>query len=1767
MPNWKKVVTSGSNAELSALTMSGNIVPDTDNTLSIGASDNRFLLNGGTPVTVTGSGTANTVTRFQSATTVEDSKITSTDTLTSIQHTNNGNQIFVVSGSNGELLSVTDEVGDELLRVNDTSGIGVFIVSSSGTINAERLTASTEDFVLTYNSASGDIFFQSSSIIRNESGVISSSAQIADDISGSLSNTAIADLGARIASGAGDFVANEFIVAVGKNAITSSDALAVDSSGNLGIGTSSPEVRLHMSGDGAQTAQIRMEQFNDTTDAPDIRTRRARGTAASPSDVQTGDFLFRLNVEGRDDGSNVTYASQQFDVDSDDQDALNYKLETRDTGGTLARRYMIDGNGNHQFTGSLNLSGSLTADSATVDNFTINDTLTADTVTGSLLRLSEGGSGLRLTNVGGFEPQSGTFNIFGNNDVTFGAGGSGAGERVLTLVESNRHAQFEVAVSASVFSGSFVGDGSGLTGVTADGTLSSSAQIASDISGSLSATAIAALSAGIVSGSAQTVANLSNQDVDLGTGTLTATKIVSNVVSQSILLTTGSNIFGDEQVDTHEFTGSVTITGSLSATTISNVLSSSAQIASDVSGSLSNTAIAALEAGILSGSGQLPSGIVSGSAQTIANLPSGTVSGSAQTIANLPSGTVSGSAQTIANLPSGTISGSAQLPDGLISGSSQQPTIIVDRIEHIDDDNTAISFTPDQMYFSSSGIVGMTIGGAGGVTVNPDGVNSYNFTIKGENVDHLFSAPNYQADRIGMNTQYPSHLLHVSGTARTHTLIVDERIEHHDDSDTGIKFTPNQMFFSSSGVVGMTIGGAGGVIVNPDQTNSGHLTVRGETLSQLFTVGNGSYSDKIGINTQYPSHLLHVSGTARAASIVVDGEIMHHDDTGTRLSFTSSQMDFTQNNIHSLTLAGTVVVNPDRNNASDFNVLSQTSGETILNVDVGDTSITFHDSYKFPTADGTANQVLKTDGSGTLSFGDAGGDFTTLTNVPSGLVSGSAQIASDISVSITSTSSSIASDIATLVSFSSSLDTTIYDFTGSFTGDGSGLTGVESTVTEQVTVTDSFTSETTHSVAHTFGTKDLNVTVYDSNDDIFVPTRVNTPTTESVVIYMDPATTGRVVISKGGHLVSGSISTEIVTSSTVSDTFTSATTHSIAHTFGTKDVIVNVYDSNDDIFVPTRINTPTTSSVVLYMDPATSGRVVIGKSGHIVSGAADVDFSAISEHIVPSVADTYDLGTPDKPWRDLYLSEASLYIDGTQVISSTSDTLTFTTDTGQSIKLLEEGADDIILQTDTGNIELKGTVEILTGKKITDSAGSSVHFGDSISVTGSINVSGNVDGIDLQSFSSSVANSLNDNSLDLSAVSQSILPHTTEAFDLGSASKRWKDLYLSGSTIDLGGTKITRDATTGDVEFKDSGDNLKRLKVEELFIGSGASQRKLKVGASGRLEFSNTSDEKQEIDVPDGTVSSSAQIASDISGSLSATAIAGLGAGIVSGSAQISASAAASGFGSGGSSVTEAATYTANFTNASSASFSHNFGTKNVIVQTYFSGSDQLFFPDTITTTDNNTVDVTFNGATDGRVVIAKGGHMISSSLNDGNLPGITGSSFTNVSSVEVEHGFGTKEVVVSVYDNDDNLIMPSNIRTTTTSSVDVTFAQSRSGRVVVSKGGHVITSTTAEKALTAEGLTTAGNRQSIEYVTTAVTASLFTTHLLRGSVTMSLPSGTEGDWFKVSNRITSSYAHLNPAGSEKIMGVTGSLEIDTDNAGLEFIYTDSTDGWIIIGN
>ena len=65
--------------------------------------------------------------------------------------------------------------------------------------------------------------------------------------------------------------------------------------------------------------------------------------------------------------------------------------------------------------------------------------------------------------------------------------------------------------------------------------------------------------------------------------------------------------------------------------------------------------------------------------------------------------------------------------------------------------------------------------------------------------------------------------------------------------------------------------------------------------------------------------------------------------------------------------------------------------------------------------------------------------------------------------------------------------------------------------------------------------------------------------------------------------------------------------------------------------------------------------------------------------------------------------------------------------------------------------------------------------------------------------------------------------------------------------------------------------------------------------------------------------------------------------------------------------------------------------------------------------------------------------------------------TFTNVSSKVVTHNFGTKNVIVTVYDENDGYFIPNSIVTTNDNQVTVTFASTESGRVVVAKGGHVV--------------------------------------------------------------------------------------------------------------
>ena len=137
---------------------------------------------------------------------------------------------------------------------------------------------------------------------------------------------------------------------------------------------------------------------------------------------------------------------------------------------------------------------------------------------------------------------------------------------------------------------------------------------------------------------------------------------------------------------------------------------------------------------------------------------------------------------------------------------------------------------------------------------------------------------------------------------------------------------------------------------------------------------------------------------------------------------------------------------------------------------------------------------------------------------------------------------------------------------------------------------------------------------------------------------------------------------------------------------------------------------------------STSG--TLGVTGLSTLGAVSASAMDVAGHILPATHNTYDLGSTTRFWRDLYLSSGSLYINGIQVLSTDGTDLTFQTDAGESVKILETGNDTITLETvngditltatGNGNIELDAPVQVAAGKNILSSDGNAISFASDI---------------------------------------------------------------------------------------------------------------------------------------------------------------------------------------------------------------------------------------------------------------------------------------------------------------------------------------------------------------------------------------------------------------------------------------------------------------------
>lgn len=91
-----------------------------------------------------------------------------------------------------------------------------------------------------------------------------------------------------------------------------------------------------------------------------------------------------------------------------------------------------------------------------------------------------------------------------------------------------------------------------------------------------------------------------------------------------------------------------------------------------------------------------------------------------------------------------------------------------------------------------------------------------------------------------------------------------------------------------------------------------------------------------------------------------------------------------------------------------------------------------------------------------------------------------------------------------------------------FVGDGSRLENI--TVDQAATIKRSFTNSSTWVVSHNLDTENAIVQAYNNDNYQIIPQTVRITDTDTVTITFPTQESGYVVVAKGGHIVSGSIS-------------------------------------------------------------------------------------------------------------------------------------------------------------------------------------------------------------------------------------------------------------------------------------------------------------------------------------------------------------------------------------------------------------------------------------------------------------------------------------------------------------------------------------------------------------------------------------------------------------------------------------------------------------------
>ena len=413
---------------------------------------------------------------------------------------------------------------------------------------------------------------------------------------------------------------------------------------------------------------------------------------------------------------------------------------------------------------------------------------------------------------------------------------------------------------------------------------------------------------------------------------------------------------------------------------------------------------------------------------------------------------------------------------------------------------------------------------------------------------------------------------------------------------------------------------------------------------------------------------------------------------------------------------------------------------------------------------------------GAVSVTDAGGDGSLAYNSSTGVITYTGPSAAEVRAHVS------AGDGLDVSSGSFSVDNTVMRTTGTQSIAGAKTFSNDVVISGNLTVSGTQTSVNTETL-----TVDDNMIVLNNNES-GTPSQdagieVERGSSTNVKLQFKESTDKWQFTNDGSTYVDIATDTDSLSEGSSNLYFTNARADAR--------IAANIIDE-DNLGSDSATRAPSQQSVKAYVDGQTTDETAEGSSNLYYTNARVKSYlggGSFDGHIIPSANVTYDLGSLAKQWRDIYVGPGSLYVNGQQVLSDNSGTITVSADTNQNISVISTGSGDVEL-TAGGAIQLKSDITLTTNKTISSTGG--VKFASNLNLN-----SNNINNLD-----DPVANQDAATKAYVDATSQT----TEEVQDIvgalisgsGNISATYDD---SAGTLVIGEALTTTDITEGDNKY------------------------------------------------------------------------------------------------------------------------------------------------------------------------------------------------------------------------------------------------------------------------------------------------------------------------------------------------------------------------------